>query len=275
MFARRTPSFYDTPMVTVRLLCWNPELAAERARILASRGVYVDASPLKPPGLIGHFRALAPQAVVIDLDRLPSHGREVATALRSSKSTRQIPIVFAGGLPDKVEAIRRELPDAVFTGWDSAPKALKAAIRNAPVNPVTPTPHMQRYSGSPLVKKLGIKPDMRVATLNAPEDFEAKLGDLPDGAEVSPDITRKTGLVIWFVRSRAELDIGIVMGRMPAQCGLWIVHPKRTSRYKVDFTQNDVRHAGLEEGLVDYKVCAVDQDWSGLKFARKRTSPQG
>ena len=86
-------------------------------------------------------------------------------------------------------------------------------------------------------------------------------------------ITKLTQLALWFVRSRRELDAETeyVSARLPAGCSVWIVHPKQTSRYKVDFNQNDVRAAGLTAGLVDYKVCAVDSDWSALKFARKKS----
>ncbi|MGP8247302.1 MAG: DUF3052 domain-containing protein, partial [Bryobacteraceae bacterium] len=80
------------------------------------------------------------------------------------------------------------------------------------------------------------------------------------------------GLALWFVRSRRELEseTGYLSARLPEGCALWIVHPKRSGRYKVDFNQNDVRAAGLANGLVDFKVCSVDADWSGLKFARKK-----
>ena len=79
-------------------------------------------------------------------------------------------------------------------------------------------------------------------------------------------------LAIWFVRSRQELEreTGFVSARLPEGASMWIVHPKQSGRYRVDFNQNDVRAAGLAVGLVDYKVCAVDADWSGLKFARKK-----
>ena len=99
-------------MASIRLVCWNQDLARERARLLHEAGISVDASPLGTSGLIGHFLQRSPSAVLIDLDRLPSHGREVAIVLRNSKSTRYIPIVFAGGLAEKVDRVRRELPDA-------------------------------------------------------------------------------------------------------------------------------------------------------------------
>jgi|SRR5579863_7117022 len=259
-------------MPVVRLICWKPELARERARSLTEAGFPVDASPLNPSRLMGHFRANPPLAVVIDLDRLPSHGREVAVALRNGKYTRHIPIVFAGGLEEKLERVRRELPDAVFTGWKKVTPALRKALKSVPAEPVRPVAHMARYEGSSLVKKLGFKPEMTVALLGPPEDFEESLGELPEGVEMQTRITAQTGMAIWFVRSRRELEeeVAYVSTRLPPGCSVWIVHPKRTGRYQVDFKQNDVRAAGLAEGLVDYKVCAVDADWSGLKFARKK-----
>ncbi len=259
-------------MSVLRLVCWNEDLARERARVLKVAGFSVDASPLNPSGLIGYFRETMPTAVVIDLDRLPSHGREVAVALRTSKATRHIPILFAGGLQEKVERIRHELPDAFFTEWRSVARALKKALKNAPAEPVQPTPHMLRYAGTSLVKKLGFKPGMKVALLAPPEGFDETLGDLPEGVELQPKIKRETGLVLWFVRSRRELDreTEYLSVRLPEGTSVWIIHPKQASRYKVDFNQNDVRAAGLAAGLVDYKVCAVDKDWSGLKFARKK-----
>jgi hypothetical protein len=261
-------------MPLVRLVCWKQEVARERARLVEESGFHVDASPLNPGGLIGHLRANLPAAVLIDLDRLPSHGREVAVALRNCKATRHVPIVFAGGVEEKVQRIRKELPDAQFTGWNGAARALKKALRTAPAEPVQPTPHMQRYAGSSLVKKLGFVPKMKTALLGAPEDFVEKLGELPEGVEVQARLSSQTKLAIWFVRSRQELEseTELVSARLPMGSSVWIVHPKQTGRYRVDFNQNDVRAAGVAAGLVDYKVCAVDADWSGLKFTQKKAS---
>lgn len=257
----------------VRLICWNADTAEQRARELQQAGIAVDATPLKPGGGIGQFRANIPEAILIDLDRLPSHGREVAVALRNSKLTRHIPIIFAGGVPEKVERVRQELPDAVFTDWKRVGAAIAKAIKTMPANPVRPAAHMERYANTSLAKKLGFKPDMKAAVLAAPEGFEETLRELPDGVLIQDKLTRHTELALWFVRSRAELEAetDYLSARLPEGCSLWIIHPKQTSRYKVDFNQNDVRAAGLAAGLVDYKVCAVDADWTGLKFARKRT----
>jgi CheY-like chemotaxis protein len=176
-------------------------------------------------GLIGHFCKKSPAAVLIDLDRLPSHGREVAIVLRNSRSTRYIPIVFAGGLTEKVDRVRRELPDAVFTDWKKVATALKKAIKHGPAEPVQPLAHMQRYALSSLVKKLGFKPDMKVAVLAAPDDFEEKLGELPAGVELRPKVTRATALAVWFVRSRRELgaDLEYWIAQLPERGGIWVV----------------------------------------------------
>jgi len=260
-------------MPVVRLVCWKEDLAKERARVIKAAGFSVDVSPLNPAGLIGHFREHMPSAVLIDLDRLPSHGREVAVALRQSKTTRHLPIVFAGGVAEKVARIRQELPDAFFTEWTKVGPVLEKALKSAAPNPVKPISHMERYAGSSLAKKLGFKPKMKAALLGAPDGFEELLGDLPEGVELQTKLGKQAGLVLWFVRSRQELEgeMAYISARLPEGSSVWIIHPKQASRYKVDFNQNDVRVAGLAAGLVDYKVCAVDADWSGLKFARKKT----
>ena len=139
----------------IRLVCWNADRARERLAVL---GLDVDGSPFR----IGAVNA---DLVLIDLDRLPSHGREVAVWLRGRKATRMIPIVFAGGVPDKVERIRKEIPDAVYTSWEHVTDGVKSALRNSPVKPVRPVPHMQRYAGSPLDKKLGLKSGMKATLL--------------------------------------------------------------------------------------------------------------
>jgi CheY-like chemotaxis protein len=256
----------------IRLICWNPELATARATMLQDAGFQVDASKLQTQALVSHFKAAPPEAVVIDLDRLPSHGREVATALRNSKSTRFIPIVFAGGVSDKVDGIRRELPDAIYTDWPGVVKAVKRAVKKPPANPIQPTPHMERYTGSPLTKKLGIKPGTKVAILGEPEGFSESLSDLPEAVNLTPRVNANTDLALVFVRSSRELDASIdqMTARLPDKAHLWIIHPKQASNRPVDFNQNHVRKAALASGWVDYKVCSVDANWSGLKFARRK-----
>ncbi|HLK21115.1 MAG TPA: hypothetical protein VKT81_19325 [Bryobacteraceae bacterium] len=259
-------------MAQIRLVSWDADAAREHARALKKSGFTINASPLRTSGLIGQIRDDPPAAIVIDLDRLPSHGRAVAVVIHSGKSTAHIPIVFAGGEDAKVKVAREQAPWGFFTDWRGAPSQIKKALRSS----ATRSPgkqYMQQYAGSSLVKKLGFKPNMRTALLGAPEGFEEELGELPEGVEFETKVSPQTKMAIWFVRSLRELatEAEFLSARLPVGASLWIVYPKQTSRFKVDFTQHEVRGAGLEAGLVDYKICAVDSDWTGLKFARKKT----
>jgi hypothetical protein len=127
------------------------------------------------------------------------------------------------------------------------------------------------YSGMPLVRKLGVVAAKggvgEVAVLGEPEGFRALLGELPPAVNVGSRLSAKTALAICFVRTRSELAalIELLAAQLPRAAHVWVVHPKAAR--KPDFNQNDVRDAGLAAGLVDYKVCAVDENWSGLKFA--------
>jgi CheY-like chemotaxis protein len=259
-------------MQKLRLICWNPDTAKEHTKFLKAEGFIVDGSPMQGSGIVGQMRELAPDAVVIDLDRLPSHGREMAIMLRASKSTRHIPIVFAGGMAEKVARLRAELPDAVYASWNSVVPAIALAISVPARDPVHPTPHIERWADSSLVRKLGITAKMQVGILGAPEGFDEILGELPEDVVTSPRMTKQTRLVLYFVRTSDDLDKALehLAGQLPEGSSVWIIHPKLGPRAKRDFNQNDVRDRALPLGLVDYKVCSVSDDWSGLKFAWRK-----
>ena len=129
---------------------------------------------------------------------------------------------------------------------------------------------MPGYSGTPLVKKLGIKPASTLALVSAPDGFSKELVGLPADVRI---VTRAAGtpdLGIWFVRSRRDLDARIRPIGARLGGALWIAWPKKASGVVTDITENAVRDAGLAHGLVDYKVCAITDVWSGLKFARRK-----
>lgn len=258
-------------MPRVRLIHWKAEEAAERIAKLKAAGYEVEYSDLNGEG----FRTLKdnpPSAFIIDLSRTPSHGMEVGTALRGYKATRAVPLVFVEGAPEKVERIKQLLPDATFTTWSKIRSSLKTAIAKPPANPVKPESNLAGYSGTPLPKKLGIKANSTVALVNAPKDFETTLGELPAGVTLKKKATGKEPLIIWFLRMRAELEDRVnQMRELTGNGGIWLVWPKQASGLKTDLNQNVVRETGLANGLVDYKVCAVDATWSGLKFAVRKT----
>jgi len=257
-------------MTRVRLIHWKAEEASERIERLKSAGYEVEYSQLDGEG----FRSLRnnpPAAFVIDLSRLFSHGRDVGMSLRGYKATRSVPLVFVEGEPEKLERLKQILPDATYTTWSKIRSALKTAIARPVANPVKPESNLAGYSGTPLPKKLGIKPNSTVALVNAPKDFEKTLGELPEGVKFKKQPSGKPDLIIWFLRMRIELENRVgEMQELTGDGGIWLVWPKQASGMKTDLTQNIVRETGLANGLVDYKVCAVDATWSGLKFARRK-----
>lgn len=126
------------------------------------------------------------------------------------------------------------------------------------------------YSGTPLPRKLGIKPGHRLALLDAPDGFEATLGSLPEDVTVAARLTGKQPLdvIVVFVKRRAELErhLSAIRPRMALAAGLWVAWPKRASGVPTDVTEDVVREVALPTGLVDNKVCAIDETWSGLRL---------
>jgi hypothetical protein len=125
------------------------------------------------------------------------------------------------------------------------------------------------YSGTPLPRKLGIKPGRRVALLAAPDGFErGTLGALPDGVRVVRRAGGTADVIVSFHTARAELErrLPVLRAMMDPAAGLWIAWPKRSSKVETDITEDVVREIALPTGLVDNKVCAIDAVWSGLRL---------
>ncbi len=126
---------------------------------------------------------------------------------------------------------------------------------------------MAGYSGTPLPKKLGIKAGGRLALVEAPADFAATLGELPEGVKVAA-ARGPVDVILFFTTRKADLEkrfAGLKKALDPAG-GLWIAWPKRASGVATDLTEDVIRAIGLGAGLVDNKVCAIDDTWSGLRF---------
>ena len=262
-------------MARVLLVHWKPEEAAPHVAALREAGHEVQ---LLRPGGLPELRALAaspPDAIVIDLGRLPSQGRAVATALRQQKATRAVPLVFVEGDPEKTARVKAQLPDASYTTWRGLTGALRKALATRPKAKVVVPGTMAGYSGTPLPKKLGIRPGSVVALLGAPGGFaQETLGSLPEGAVVRGDTRSAFDVGLLFVRSKADLarrfpPAAKAMGERGA---LWIVWPKKPSGLQANLDGNAVRAFGLARGLVDYKIAAIDATWSGLCFARRKAS---
>jgi hypothetical protein len=124
------------------------------------------------------------------------------------------------------------------------------------------------YSGTPLPKKLGIKEGHEVAFVSEPDDFRETLGNLPEGVRVKSRATGPLDLIVLFVTRRAELErrFDRLRAAMDPAAGLWVAWPKRASGVETDMTEDVAREVGLANGLVDNKVCAIDETWSGLRL---------
>jgi hypothetical protein len=127
---------------------------------------------------------------------------------------------------------------------------------------------MAGYSGTPLPRKLGIKEGHRVGLLDAPDGFDRTLGELPDGAETRTSARGSLDVVVFFTASRSAFSrrFDSLARAIFPDGGLWIAWPKRASGLETDLTEDVVREIALARGLVDNKVCAIDETWSGLRL---------
>ena len=128
------------------------------------------------------------------------------------------------------------------------------------------------YSGTPLAKKLGIKEGHAVALLGAPAGFADTLEGMPDGVVLRTTTRGVSDVIVSFHTSRAELAkrLPTLMRALDVDGGLWISWPKKASGVETDITEDVVREVALPTGLVDVKVCAVDDTWSGLRLCVRK-----
>ena len=131
---------------------------------------------------------------------------------------------------------------------------------------------MAGYSGTPLAKKLGIKPSARVLTKNAPGDYLEWLSPTPAGATISSRVKGSVDIVHLFVTKRSDLQrqLGDTIERIAPDGMVWVSWPKKAAKVPTDITEDTVRELALPLGLVDVKVCAVSEVWSGLKLVIRK-----
>jgi len=127
---------------------------------------------------------------------------------------------------------------------------------------------MAGYSGTPLIRKLGIRAGDTIALVNAPDDYFDLIGPLPEGARVLERMNKDVRFIHLFARDRAVLlrELGRAKTALAMDGMLWVSWPKKSSGVATDLTEDVIRADALAAGLVDVKVCAVDETWSGLKL---------
>jgi hypothetical protein len=130
---------------------------------------------------------------------------------------------------------------------------------------------MAGYSGTPLARKLGLQPGREAIVVHPPRPYEEMVAPVPAGVQVRHRLHPGAEFIHFFTRSRADLTRRFprLASALADQGALWISWPKKSSPLAGDIDENIVREIGLTTGLVDVKVCAVDEDWSGLKFVRR------
>ncbi|HVP16600.1 MAG TPA: hypothetical protein VMT42_04465 [candidate division Zixibacteria bacterium] len=258
-------------MTRILLIHWNATEAKQKKSILESVGYEVEYEPFAPKAL-KELRNNPPAAVVIDLSRLPSQGRDIAINMRHAKATRHIPIIFVEGDPQKVNQIKTHAPDAFYTDYNQVHTVLRQAIANPPKVMVIPKSVFEPYKYTPLAKKLGIKRNTTLALINPPNDFKKTLGTLPQGVTVQKQPFSQSDLIILFAETQEDLQNRLpkISIKLELNGKLWIAWRKKGSETATDVTQASVRKTGLALGLVDYKVCSIDTTWTGLLFAQRK-----
>jgi hypothetical protein len=127
------------------------------------------------------------------------------------------------------------------------------------------------YSGTPLWKKLGFKPGMKVALVHAPGHYANLFKDAPRDIDFKAAPKASDAIHLFISDAKGLKEIGKLAGHLPPATMLWVSWPKLSSELSKGLREDDIREAALAAGLVDIKVCAVDKDWSGLKLTRRKT----
>lgn len=253
-------------MAMVRLFHWKSAEAGPLIAKLRSAGYEVAYKGETQSPSVREIRDTAPAAIMIDLSRRPSHGRDVVAWVRGSKSIRHIPIVFVDGDPAKVEVIRREIPDAVYT---TQARLLAALKRVKPLkDPMVPRQIMETDPSRTAAQKLGIREGAVVGLIDPPADYKKVLGKLPAGVVLEENTDRVCAVALWFVHDPGEYEAALPARRVLAtHSRLWILWQKGR---RDGLNGNFIRQGALAMGLVDYKICSLDRVWSGMVFAVKK-----
>jgi CheY-like chemotaxis protein len=248
---------------------YDPAEAASLASRVSREGFEAEGSPVRGGAIFRQVRDHPPDAILIDLMRMPSYGRWAGVMLREQKGTRRIPLVFLEGDPAKTRMVRRMLPDAVYTTLAKAGDALRQAIGSPPGEPVVPSP-----LEIPAAHKLRIGKDSVVGLVNGPAGFD--LGKLPAGAKVQAKAAG-ANVILVFVKSAAGLGRALpgIAKEMEAGRKWWILWPKKASGTSSDLSMPRIFEMCTPYGLAAHKLCAVDETWSALGVGRSRISRRG
>jgi predicted metal-dependent hydrolase len=211
--------------------------------------------------------------ILIDLNFSPAQGRDIGIYLRKNKATRFVPLIFLDGDTEKVEKLRNILPDAFYISRDEIRYQLTTILELKIEEPIVPESLFEAYKEVPLVKKLAIKRGMRLLLINEPENFRSLLEN-NDELQYLTELTMENDLILWFLSTQDHIttqfhDILPLIGKG----GIWMFWQKKQGKASPYLNEVMVRKLGLSNGLVDYKICSVNPEWTGLKFVTRKTRP--
>jgi len=252
----------------VRIIHWKAPLAGPLIETVRAGGHEAVFDAVRGNEITKLIRGNPPDALVFDLNCLPSHSRELAVYLRGTKYARHIPMIFVDGEAEKVEKVRALMPDATYTTIRRVGAAIKKACAKPLRDPVRPPGMEERYKARTLAEKLGIRVGSTVALMDPPRDYATALGELPADAELFEEPEEVQAITLWFVRDPSALQMGVRgMRALATKTKLWIVWRKGTGA----LTDRLVREMANGADLVDYKICAVNAQWSAMAFARRKS----
>ncbi|BDC49739.1 hypothetical protein F183_A20550 [Bryobacterales bacterium F-183] len=254
---------------TVILLHWKSEEIPELIPYLGDVAV-VPYAPVTGEGMKGLATYAVPDALVVSLDRMPSHGQAVAWHYQARKATRHVPVVFAGGEPEKVAKAREVMPHALFCSWKTAAKTVQKAIANPPVPAVTAP--KAPVSNRPMAEKLGLKAGIRVALIGAPMALERLVPGMDFELDVVEEPDARTEAVWWFVRSAEEVADGFewIVPRLGKKPKIWVFYRKGKS-----LTWQGLSEAAAMYGLAQFKILSLNAEWTGVALGQARKSAAG
>ncbi|MGB0951795.1 MAG: hypothetical protein ACPG31_01090 [Planctomycetota bacterium] len=263
-------------MAKLLVVHWRPAEAEDGIALLQKAGHAVEVYSEEGGTGLGRFKEELLDAVVISLERLPSHGRTMGHWFRTTKATAHVPLVFVGGADDKVEVARAMFADAIFTPWSKVRGSVKDAMRT----PQTAMPNSE-CSTKEVWQKLEVKAGDRILQLNGPTRLKPILGaSLPTDVKLSRRVgasakaPKQVDLVLLFAERLQDIKHGfpIATAATAERRPLWICWPKKTSSIQSDVTQAAVMAFARGSGWTDTKICRIDEDWSAHMFRRKRNT---
>lgn len=254
---------------------WKPEEADSGLALLRKAGHEVEVYSDQGGKGLAKFKTTPPEVVVISLERLPSQSRHFAHWFRTTQATSSIPIVFVGGVEEKVAIARALLPDALCCSWSRIRGAITQARKQRQTLPPTPGSGHDKA----LWRKFEIREGDQVLQLGGPDDLLPILGaDLPNRVEVmrteEEDLSQLGGIdtVLLFSAWLLELKQWFPQAAklVAPKRALWICWPKKASKMESNVSQSAVMAYARAAGWSDLKICRVDDNWSGHMFRPKR-----